>query len=139
MTKTMTQSQNGSASNRNQQNDKKSDSKWKKKNGHNDRIHNNNNNTKPKKHGFQGQLQSGVLKGYVITENTNQWPTQYRNLKKKLPAFCAEKDYDGLDEIVRDLKDWDLDLRVLGARGLEMRLTGPTRGHFWAIEKWMMC
>lgn len=106
MTKTTTQSPSGSARSRNHQNDKQSDKGGRRgKNGRNDR--NQNTSAKPKKNGFQGQLQSGVLRGYVITENTTQRPIQYRNLKKKLPAFCAEKDYDGLDEIVRDMTDWD--------------------------------
>ena len=56
---------------------------------------------------FRGQLQSGILKNVVITENTNKRPTQYRKMFLALPTFCAEQKFGGLDEIVRTMTDWD--------------------------------
>ena len=107
MAKPTSQSPNGSASNRNQQNDKRSDKGGRTgKAGRNGRTKNNNDN-KPTKNGFRGQLQNGALKGVVITENTNQRPTQFRKMKLTLPSFCAEQGYDGVHDIVRDMKDWD--------------------------------
>ena len=70
---------------------------------------NNNNNNN---NWFKGQLQSGVLKGVVITDNPSKRPTQYDKMKDKLPSFCAEKGYDGLDRVIRDMKDWDESKRI---------------------------
>ena len=67
---------------------------------------NNNNNTN-NKNAFRGQLQSGVLKNVVISENTNKRPMQFRKMYIALPTFCAEQKFSGLDEIVRKMEDWD--------------------------------
>ena len=67
---------------------------------------NNNNNTN-NKNAFRGQLQSGVLKNVIISENTNKRPMQFRKMHLALPTFCAEQKFSGLDEIVRKMEDWD--------------------------------
>ena len=62
-----------------------------------------------KKHGFKGLLQDSCLKGIVITDNSNVRPTQYQKFITALPGFCADKGYEGLDEIIRTGEDWDED------------------------------
>ena len=73
----------------------------------NDNSNNYDKNQDKKKTGFQGQLQIGALKGIVITNNNNLRPTQFRELKKAIPMYCAEQDYVGVDEIIRTKEDWD--------------------------------
>lgn len=60
-----------------------------------------------RKNGFKGQLQDSCFKGIVITDNTNNRPTQFKKLMDALPTYCADKDYEGLIEILCDRKDWD--------------------------------
>ena len=43
----------------------------------------------------------------MITDNNNLRPTQFRELKKAIPTYCAEQDYVGVDEIIRTEVDWD--------------------------------
>ena len=79
--------------------------------GRNNDNNNPSNNYDKNKSTFKGQLQSGALKGIVITENANLRPIQYRELKKAVPIYCAEQDYTHLDEI--NLRVRILDLAVV--------------------------
>ena len=45
------------------------------------------------------------MKGIVISSEGNR-ATQYKILKNGIPVFCAEKGYNGVGQIVHDMKDW---------------------------------
>ena len=58
-----------------------------------------------KKSSHSGQVQSGCLKGLIISSDGNR-ATQYKVLKDCIPVFCAEKNYAGIGEIIRNMEDW---------------------------------
>ena len=60
-----------------------------------------------KKSSHSGQVQSGCMKGIVVSSDSNR-ATQYKALKDAVPVFCAEKSYSGVGEIVHDMEDWDV-------------------------------
>ena len=59
-----------------------------------------------KKSSHSGQIQSGCMKGIVVSSDGNR-ATQYKTLKDAIPVFCAEKGYNGVGGIVHDMKDWN--------------------------------
>ena len=59
-----------------------------------------------KKSSHSGQIQSGCMKGVVISSEGNR-ATQYKILKDGIPVFCAENNYQAVGQIVHDMKDWD--------------------------------
>ena len=60
-----------------------------------------------KKSSHSGQVQSGCMKGIVVSSDSNR-ATQYKALKDAIPIFCAEKGYYAVGEIVQDMEDWDM-------------------------------
>ena len=60
-----------------------------------------------KKSSHSGQVQSGCMKGIVVSSDGNR-ATQYKALKDAVPVFCAEKNYSAVGEIVHDMEDWDV-------------------------------
>ena len=59
-----------------------------------------------KKSSHSGQIQSGCMKGIVVSSDGNR-ATQYKILKDAIPVFCADKGYHGVGGIVYNMKDWE--------------------------------
>jgi hypothetical protein len=59
-----------------------------------------------KKSSHAGAIQSGSLKGLIISSDGSR-STQYKILKDALPVYCAEQSFAGVGEIVRTQEDWD--------------------------------
>ena len=53
-----------------------------------------------------GQVKTGIMRDIVITSSGNR-AVQYKNFDKGLQVYASQKDYHGLDEILRTKEDWN--------------------------------
>ena len=51
------------------------------------------------KYSFQGKMKDGPISELIITE-TGHRPSQFKKIYNALPVFCADKNYQGLDEVL---------------------------------------
>ena len=72
-------------------------------NGRGDR-HNGRGNKLIAKYAFQGKMKDGPISKLIITE-TGHRPSQFKKLYDALPVLCADKNYGGLDEVLRTGRD----------------------------------
>ena len=56
------------------------------------------------KYSFEGKIKEGPISKLTITE-TGHRPFQFKKICNALPAFCADKTYGGLDEVLRTGRD----------------------------------
>ena len=52
------------------------------------------------KYSFKGKMKDGPISELTITE-TGHRPSQFKKIYDALPVFCADKNYGGLDEVLR--------------------------------------
>ena len=57
-----------------------------------------------KKYSFKGKMKDGPISELTITE-TGHRPSQFKKLWDDLPVFCADKNYGGLNEVLRTRRD----------------------------------
>ena len=62
--------------------------------------HNNHGNKSIAKYSFKGKMKDSPISELTITE-TGHRPSQFKKLWDALPVFCADKNYGGLDEVLR--------------------------------------
>ena len=72
-------------------------------NGHSDRR-NSRRNKSIAKSSFKGKMKDGPIFKLTITE-TGHRPSQFKKLSNDLPVFCADKNYGGLDGVLRTGRD----------------------------------
>ena len=60
------------------------------------------------KYTFDGKKKDGPLSKLTITE-TGHRPSQFKKICNALPVFCADKNYGGLDEVLRTGRDKVID------------------------------
>ena len=60
---------------------------------------NNQGNKSIAKYSFKEKMKDGPISELTITE-TGHRPSQFKKLWDTLPIFCADKNYDGLDEVL---------------------------------------
>mmetsp|Transcript_53708 Transcript_53708/g.58269 ORF Transcript_53708/g.58269 Transcript_53708/m.58269 type:complete len:184 (+) Transcript_53708:125-676(+) len=61
------------------------------------------------KYAFEGKIKDGPISKLTITE-TGSRPTQFKKITDALPVLCADKNFQGLDEVLwtgRDLVETD--------------------------------
>ena len=63
-------------------------------------CHNNPGNKSIAKHSFKGKMKDGSISELTITERGHR-PSQFKKIYDALPVFCADKNYGGLDEVLR--------------------------------------
>ena len=56
------------------------------------------------KYTFAGKMKDGPLSKLTINE-TGHRPSQFKKISDALPVFCADKNYRGLDEVLRTGRD----------------------------------
>ena len=56
------------------------------------------------KYSFKGKMKDGPISELTITE-TGHRPSQFKKIYDALPVFCADKNYGGLDEVLRTGRD----------------------------------
>ena len=56
------------------------------------------------KYSFKGKMKDGLISELTITETGNR-PSQFKKIYDALPVFCADKNYGGLDEVLRTGRD----------------------------------
>ena len=56
------------------------------------------------KYTFEGKMKDGPLSKLTITQ-TGHRPSQFKKICDVLPVFCADKNYQGLDEVLRTRRD----------------------------------
>ena len=61
---------------------------------------NNRGNKSITKYSFKGKMKDGQISELTITE-TGHRPSQFKKLYDALPVFCADKNYGGLNEVLR--------------------------------------
>ena len=66
--------------------------------------HNHCGNNSIAKYSFNGKMKDGPLSKLTITE-TGHRPSQFKKISDALPVFCADKNYQGLDEVLRNGRD----------------------------------
>ena len=71
--------------------------------GRGDRRNGRGNNSIAK-YTFEGKMKDGPLSKLTITE-TGHRPSQFKKICDDLPVFCADKNYQGLDEVLRTGRD----------------------------------
>ena len=52
------------------------------------------------KYSFEGKMKDRPISRLIITK-TGHRPTQYKNIVDTLPILCANKNFRGLDEVIR--------------------------------------
>ena len=65
---------------------------------------NNRGNYSIAKYTFEGKMKDGPLSKLTITK-TGHRPSQFKKICDVLPVFCADKNYRGLDEVLRTGRD----------------------------------
>ena len=66
--------------------------------------HNNRGNKSIAKYSFKGKMKDSLISDLTITE-TGHRPSQFKKISDALPVFCANKNYQGLDEVLRTGRD----------------------------------
>ena len=56
------------------------------------------------KYTFEGKMKDGLLSKLTITK-TGHRPSQFKKISDALPVFRADKNYRGLDEVLRTRRD----------------------------------
>ena len=56
------------------------------------------------KYVFEGKMKYGPISKLKITK-TRHRPSQFKKIRDALPVFCADKNYSGLDEVLRTGRD----------------------------------
>ena len=56
------------------------------------------------KYSFEGEMKDGPISKLTITK-TGHRPSQFKKIFHALPVFCADKNYQGLDEVLRTGRD----------------------------------
>ena len=56
------------------------------------------------KYSFKGKIKDGPIFELTITE-TGHRSSQFKKIYDALPVFCADKNYGGLDEVLRTRRD----------------------------------
>ena len=67
-------------------------------------CHNNRKNNSIKTYAFEGKIKDGPISKLIITKTGHQ-PTQYKKIVGTLLVLCVDKNYQGLDEVVRARND----------------------------------
>ena len=67
-------------------------------------YHNSCRNNSIAKYSFEGKKKDGPLFKLTITE-TGHRPSQFRKISDALPVLCTDKNYRGLDEVIRTGSD----------------------------------
>ena len=57
------------------------------------------NNLIANKYSFEGKMKDGQTSKLIITK-TGHWPTQYKKIIDTLPILCADKNYQGIDDVI---------------------------------------
>ena len=60
---------------------------------------NNRGNNSIAKYSFEGKMKDGPISKLIITE-TGHRATQYKKIVNTLPVLCADKKYQGIDDVV---------------------------------------
>ena len=68
------------------------------------RGHNDRRNNSIAKYTFEGKIKDGPLSKLTITE-TGHRPSQFKKICDALPVFCTDKNYRGLNEVLRTGRD----------------------------------
>ena len=71
--------------------------------GRGDRRNGHGNNSITK-YSFEGKMKDGPISKLTITE-TGHRPSQFKEIRYALPVFCADKNYQGLNELLRTRRD----------------------------------
>ena len=53
------------------------------------------------KYTFEGKMKDSPISKLLVTE-TGHRPTQYKKIVDTLPVLCADKNYQGLDDVIRN-------------------------------------
>ena len=70
-----------------------------KDNGRGDRRNVRGNNLIANKYSFEEKMKDGPISKSLITE-TGHRPTQYKKIINTLPVLCADKNFQGLNEVI---------------------------------------
>ena len=65
-----------------------------------DDCSNNRGNKSIAKYSFEGKMKDGLISILTITKTGHQ-PSQFKKIWNALPVFCADKNYQGLDKVLR--------------------------------------
>ena len=49
---------------------------------------------------FEGKIKDGLISKLIITK-TGHRPTQYKKIINTLPILCADKNYQGINDIIQ--------------------------------------
>ena len=60
---------------------------------------NNRGNKTIKKYAFKGKMKNSPISKLLITK-TGHRPTQFKKITDTLPVLCADKNFQGLDEVL---------------------------------------
>ena len=60
------------------------------------------------KYSFKGKMKDSPISRLTITEPGHR-PTQFKKIRDALPVFCADKNYGGLNKVLRTGRDKDKD------------------------------
>ena len=61
-------------------------------------------NNSIKKYSFEGKMKDSPISKLIITK-TGHRPSQFKKISDTFSVFCADKNYQGLDEVLRTRRD----------------------------------